>query len=113
MEVRIDFLQLVIIMPVALFKLFIRLTQGNSQILMSGAVTFNVTNCLIDFYQRQGIDCRGSTLTADISNSMINRGYVLKLRQMVFSIAVQQQETLQIILLKAIFPLSRERNLQD
>jgi hypothetical protein len=43
----------------------------------SGAVTFNVTNCLIDFYQRQGIDCRGATLTANISNSTINRGYVL------------------------------------
>lgn len=41
------------------------------------AVTFNVTNCLIDFYQRLGIDCRGSTLTANISNSTINRGYVL------------------------------------
>lgn len=43
----------------------------------SGAVTFNVTNCLVDFYQRQGIDCRGSTLTANISNSTVNRGYVL------------------------------------
>jgi hypothetical protein len=43
----------------------------------SGAVTFNVTNSLVDFYQRQGIDLRGSTLTANISNSTINRGYVL------------------------------------
>lgn len=43
----------------------------------NGPVTFNVTNCLVDFYQRQGIDCRGSTLTANISNSTINRGYVL------------------------------------
>lgn len=43
----------------------------------SGAVIFNVTNCLIDFYQRQGIDCRGSTLIANISNSIINRGYFL------------------------------------
>jgi hypothetical protein len=43
----------------------------------NGNVIFNVTNCLIDFYQRQGIDCRGSTLTANISNSTINRGYVL------------------------------------
>jgi hypothetical protein len=43
----------------------------------TGAQTFNVTNCLIDFYQRQGIDCRGATLTANISNSTINRGYFL------------------------------------
>ena len=43
----------------------------------NGAVTFNVANCLVDFYQRQGIDCRGATLTASISNSTINRGYVL------------------------------------
>lgn len=43
----------------------------------SGAVTFNVTNCLVDFYQRLGIDCRGSTLTANISDSTINRSYVL------------------------------------
>lgn len=43
----------------------------------SGTVTFDVTNCLIDFYQRQGIDCRGSALTANIFNSTIDRGYVL------------------------------------
>lgn len=43
----------------------------------NGAVTFNVTNCLVDFYQRLGIDCRGSTLTATISNNTLNRGYVL------------------------------------
>ncbi len=43
----------------------------------SGTVTFNVTNCLIDFYQRQGIDCRGANLTAHISGSTIDRGYVL------------------------------------
>lgn len=43
----------------------------------NGAVTFNITNCLVDFYQRQGIDCRGATLTAHISGSTIDRGYVL------------------------------------
>ncbi|MES2345144.1 MAG: IPT/TIG domain-containing protein [Chlamydiota bacterium] len=43
----------------------------------TGTVTFNVTNCLVDFYQRLGIDCRGSALTANISNSTVNRGYVL------------------------------------
>lgn len=42
-----------------------------------GAVTFNVTNCLVDFYQRLGIDCRGAALTANISNNTVNRGYVL------------------------------------
>lgn len=41
------------------------------------AVTFNVTNSLIDFYQRIGIDCRGDALTANISNSTIDRGYIL------------------------------------
>ncbi len=43
----------------------------------NGNVTFNVTDCLVDFYQRAGIDCRGSTLTATISNNVVNRGYVL------------------------------------
>ena len=43
----------------------------------TGTVTCNVTNCLIDFYQRSGIDCRGAALTANISNSTVNRGYVL------------------------------------
>ena len=43
----------------------------------TGTVTCNVTNCLIDFYQRSGIDCRGTALTANIINSTINRGYVL------------------------------------
>jgi hypothetical protein len=42
-----------------------------------GSVTFNVMSCLVDFYQRQGIDCRGAALTANISNTVINRGYVL------------------------------------
>jgi hypothetical protein len=43
----------------------------------TGTVTFDVNNCLIDFYQRQGIDCRGAALTATITNNTINRGYVL------------------------------------
>lgn len=43
----------------------------------SGTITFNVNQCLVDFYQRLGIDCRGAALTAHISNSTINRGYVL------------------------------------
>lgn len=43
----------------------------------NGAVTFNVTDCLVDFYQRQGIDCRGATLTAHISGTTVDRGYVL------------------------------------
>ncbi len=42
-----------------------------------GAVTFAVTNSLIDFYQRGGLDLRGTSLTATISNSVIDRGYVL------------------------------------
>lgn len=42
----------------------------------NGSVTFNVTNCLVDFYQRLGIDCRGATLTATVSNSTVNRGFV-------------------------------------
>ena len=42
-----------------------------------GAVTFAVTNSLIDFYQRGGLDMRGPSLTATISNSVIDRGYVL------------------------------------
>ena len=43
----------------------------------AGAVTFSVTNSLVDFYQRSGLDLRGATLTATISNSVVNRGYVL------------------------------------
>ena len=43
----------------------------------TGTVTCNITNCLIDFYQRRGIDCRGTALTANITNSTVNRGYVL------------------------------------
>lgn len=42
-----------------------------------GAVTFAVTGSLIDFYQRGGLDMRGPSLTATISNSVIDRGYVL------------------------------------
>ncbi len=33
----------------------------------TGTVIFNVTNSLIDFYQRIGIDCRGAALTANVS----------------------------------------------
>jgi IPT/TIG domain len=43
----------------------------------TGTYTCNVTNCLIDFYQRSGIDCRGAALTANILNSTVNRGYSL------------------------------------
>ena len=43
----------------------------------TGTVTCDVTDCLIDFYQRSGIDCRGTALTANIANSTVNRGYVL------------------------------------
>ncbi len=42
-------------------------------------VTFNVTGSLVDFYQRQGIDARGATLTANITNTTVNRGYTLTL----------------------------------
>lgn len=42
-----------------------------------GTVSFTVTNCLIDFYQRLGIDCRGSALTANITHNIINRGFIL------------------------------------
>jgi hypothetical protein len=40
-------------------------------------VTFNVTGSLVDFYQRQGIDARGATLTANITNTTVDRGYTL------------------------------------
>ena len=43
----------------------------------TGTVTCNVSNCLVDFYQRIGIDCRGAALTANVSNNTVNRGYVL------------------------------------
>ncbi|MGZ3633245.1 MAG: IPT/TIG domain-containing protein, partial [Parachlamydiaceae bacterium] len=42
-----------------------------------GSVTFNITNCLVDFYQVIGIDCRGAALTANITNSTVNRGYTV------------------------------------
>lgn len=38
-------------------------------------VTFSVTNSLVDFYQRIGIDMRGTTLTATISNNTVDRAY--------------------------------------
>ncbi len=43
----------------------------------AAAVTFNVTGSLVDFYQRGGIDVRGATLTANIANTTVNRGYTL------------------------------------
>lgn len=43
----------------------------------NGNVTFDVANSLVDFYQRQGIDFRGSTLTANLYDSTISRGYAL------------------------------------
>ena len=42
----------------------------------TGTVTFNVNDCLIDYYQRGGIDCRGAALTVNLTNNVINRGYV-------------------------------------
>lgn len=42
-----------------------------------GTIIFNVTSCLVDFYQRIGIDCRGSAVTANITNNTVNRGYFL------------------------------------
>lgn len=43
----------------------------------TGTVVFNVADSLVDFYQRIGIDCRGSALTANITNTQVDRGYVL------------------------------------
>lgn len=40
--------------------------------------TLNITNCLIDFYQRIGIFCRGgNSLTVNTSDSVVDRGYIL------------------------------------
>lgn len=38
---------------------------------------FNVDNCLVDFYQRNGIVCMGANLTAHLSNTTVDRAYVL------------------------------------
>jgi parallel beta-helix repeat protein len=43
----------------------------------TGTATCNVTDCLIDFYQRSGIDCRGAALTVNVINTTINRGFFL------------------------------------
>lgn len=43
----------------------------------NGTITFAVENCLVDFYQRQGIDLRGSALVATVSNCTVDRGYFL------------------------------------
>ncbi len=43
----------------------------------TGTVTINILDSLVDFYQRIGIDCRGTALAANISNTTVNRGYVL------------------------------------
>lgn len=50
---------------------------GISNASNTGTVVFNVNNCLIDLYQRIGIDCRGAALTANVTNTTINRGYFL------------------------------------
>lgn len=50
---------------------------GIVNIVSSGTATFNVTNCLVDFYQRNGVVVMGATLTANISGTTVNRGYVL------------------------------------
>ncbi|CUI18040.1 Conserved hypothetical membrane protein [Candidatus Protochlamydia naegleriophila] len=50
---------------------------GIVNIVDSGTALFNVDNCLVDFYQRNGIVCMGPNLTANISNTTVNRGYVL------------------------------------
>lgn len=41
------------------------------------AVSFDVEDSLVDFYQRGGIDFRGATLTANVSGTTVDRGYVL------------------------------------
>lgn len=41
-----------------------------------GSVTCNILDCLVDYYQRSGIDCRGTALLANVINSTINRGYI-------------------------------------
>lgn len=50
---------------------------GIVNISVTGPVIFNVNDCLVDFYQRNGIVCMGPTLTANVSNSTVNRGYIL------------------------------------
>ena len=40
-----------------------------------GSVTCNILNCLVDFYQRIGIDCRGTALLANVITNTVNRGY--------------------------------------
>jgi hypothetical protein len=42
-----------------------------------GVVNFNVENCLVDTYQREGIVCRGDGVTANVTNCVVNRGYIL------------------------------------
>lgn len=42
-----------------------------------GTVTFTANDCLVDFYQRIGIDARGAALTATISNNTVDRAYTL------------------------------------
>ncbi len=43
----------------------------------SGTSSFTVDNSLVDFYQRNGIVCFGTGLTANVTNNTVNRGYVL------------------------------------
>lgn len=50
---------------------------GIVNISATGQRVFNVDNCLVDFYQRNGIVCMGPTLTANVTNCTVNRGYVL------------------------------------
>jgi hypothetical protein len=42
-----------------------------------GVVNFNVENCLVDTYQREGIVCRGDGVTANVTNCVVNRSYIL------------------------------------
>lgn len=40
-------------------------------------VAFAVDGSLVDFYQRGGLDFRGATLTANVTDTTVDRGYVL------------------------------------
>lgn len=40
-------------------------------------VTFGVADSVIDFYQRGGLDFRGASLTANVTNTTVDRGYTL------------------------------------
>lgn len=59
---------------------FDQITGGgilNASDTTSGPISFTIDHCIVDNYQRIGIDCRGTALMAQVFNNTVNRAFVL------------------------------------